>query len=116
MDDIVTVVLVAGGFFFLGCAFGWFSREQMAMRTVHKMFAEAEKEAAKKTDENTVSAKLEVHNGHFYMFDAETDEFLGQGETKEELSEILRKKFPEKAFVLQKEEYNKLGVFDGKSV
>lgn len=109
-------VLIAFGIFIVGVAFGWFAREQHAIRKVQKMFAQAEKEAAEKIDENTVTAKLEIHHGHFYMFDAETDEFLGQGETKEELSEILRKKFPEKAFVLQKEQYNKLGVFDGKSV
>lgn len=94
----------------VGTAFGWFLREQHAIRVVHKMFENAEKEAAKQADENTIKAKLEVHHGHFYMFNQETDEFLAQGETAEELSATLREKFPKVVFILSKEAYGTLGV------
>lgn len=93
----------------VGTAFGWFLREQHAMRVVNKMFEHAEKKESELKQENIVKAKLEVHHGHYYLFDAETDAFLGQGETAEELSAMLRKKFPEKSFALNKEAYATLG-------
>ena len=37
------------------------------------------------------TAKIEEHHGQFYLFDAETDEFLGQGRDAQEFADKLRK-------------------------
>ena len=104
------IVFWVAGSLVVGTAFGWFLREQHAIRVVNKMFENAEKELAEKVGDNTIKAKLEVHHGHFYMFNQETDAFLAQGETAEELSAMLREKFPKVVFILPKEAYGKLGV------
>lgn len=94
----------------VGIAFGWFLRERAAIVKVNKMFAEIEKTTEVQKDLNKVNATLEIHHGHFYMFDKDNGKFLGQGETREELSIVLRERFPDKTFILPAEDCDILGV------
>lgn len=102
--------LWVSGALFVGSALGWFLRERMAIVKVNKMFAEMEKTNAVQTEQNKINAILEIHHGHFYMFDKDNGKFLGQGETREELSGVLRERFPDKVFVLPTEDCDILGV------
>lgn len=95
-------------------ACGWFSREQMAVRKVTKMFAEVE-ELEKKID-NRIVCRLEIHHGHFYMFDKESGEFYAQGENMEELSVVLKERFPKKTFVLTDDDYEILRAYNADTV
>lgn len=44
--------------------------------------------------------KVEKHQGIEYWFDNETDQFLGQGKTVEEIANSLKSRFPDHIFVL----------------
>lgn len=110
LDIIITHALGGAAVFAVGVAFGWFLRERAAIVKVNKMFAQMEVADAKAAQENKITATLEIHHGHFYMFDKETGKFLGQGETKEELSSVLRERFPDKVFILPSEDCDILGV------
>lgn len=102
--------LWVGGALFVGSAFGWYLRERAAIVKVNKMFAQIEETTNVQTEQNKVNAILEIHQGHFYMFDKDKGMFLGQGETKEELSVVLHERFPDKTFVLPAEDCDILGV------
>ena len=97
------------GCLLLGVAFGWFLREQAAIRRVNKLFAQMEVAAEEQVEDNQIMGTIEVHHGHYYMFHAETGDFLAQGETKQELSAALKARFPDKVFILDKDEYKELG-------
>lgn len=79
--------------FLIGLFGGWKLREYTAVRRMHQMMAEAEK---KKTDIDRVSVKIEKHDGVFYFFNRETDEFLAQGSNKEEVTAHLSHRFKDK--------------------
>lgn len=42
----------------------------------------------------------EVHGDHIYWFDAETDEFLAQGATQEEIVSVLKERFRGHIFLI----------------
>lgn len=44
--------------------------------------------------------KEEQHGSHTYWFDLETDQFLAQGASKEEIIEILKKHYSKHIFIL----------------
>lgn len=45
-----------------------------------------------------IDSKIEYANGIYYMYDRETNEFLAQGSTFEELEKAARQKCPNKRF------------------
>lgn len=61
--------------------------------------AELKKELSKKIH----VVKEEQHGTHTYWFDLETDQFLAQGATKEEIIEILKKHYSKHIFILPDE-------------
>lgn len=107
--DNVLIHFFGGGFvFFLGIVFGWWLREQRAIRVIENMFNQAEALRKEEEAKATVMCRLEIHDGHFYMYGVEDNTFYGQGSNKEELSEALRKRFPEKVFLIKKDELSTL--------
>lgn len=96
--------------FAIGVAFGWFMREQWAMRKVNQMLNDMQETADQVQEDNKVKAILEIHHGHFYMFEEESGKFLAQGETGRELKLALKERFPEKKFFLPPEDCDILGV------
>ena len=108
MEEIYWLV----GCLFVGTAFGWFLREQHAIRKVNKMFAQMEVAAVEQVKDNQIMGTIEIHHGHYYMFRVDDGSFLAQGESRKELSEALRKRFPDKVFILSKDEYKDLGFKD----
>jgi hypothetical protein len=47
---------------------------------------------------NVINSKIEVENGIYFMYNRETNEFLGQATTFEELDKVMRTKYPNKLF------------------
>ena len=70
---------------------GWKFREYTAVRKFHKMVKKAEEETPKPT--NKISVKIERSGKMFYLYNLETNEFLTQGYSKEEIQENLKKRF-----------------------
>lgn len=55
----------------------------------------------KKLQEIIHQVKVEQRNGIEYWYDADNDNFLGQGTTKEEVIAVLKSRFPEHIFLLE---------------
>lgn len=76
--------------FIVGVLLGWKFREYTAVRKFNKMIKQAE-ETPKQP--NKISVKIERSGKMFYLYNSETDEFLTQGYSKEEIQENLKKRF-----------------------
>lgn len=77
--------------FIIGFLIGWKIREYTAVRKFHKMMKEVDEQPTKPT--NKISVKIERSGKMFYLYNLETDEFLTQGYSKEEIQENLKKRF-----------------------
>jgi len=69
---------------------GWKLREYTAVRKITKIMQEIDK---KPEESNKLTVKIEKNNDIFYLYNMETDEFLTQGSSKEEIQENLKKRF-----------------------
>ena len=75
----------------VGLILGWKLREYTAVRKFHKMVKQVEEQSP--VTSNKISVKIERNNDMFYLYNLETDEFLTQGSSKEEIQENLKKRF-----------------------
>lgn len=57
---------------------------------------------------NVIDSKIEFVNGVYYLYAKETNEFLAQGNTFDELEKAARTKYPEKLFNVPQSELNQL--------
>lgn len=57
----------------------------------------------KKIKEYVRVIKQEKHGENYYLFDAETDMFVAQGKTDEEIKTVLKSRFPKHVFLLNDE-------------
>lgn len=60
-----------------------------------------------KLKEKIIPSRIEEENGMLYLYNKDTNEFLGQGKTFVELEKNVREKFPNKLFNVPQEELNK---------
>jgi hypothetical protein len=100
------------GVFALGFILGWILREELAKRRVDKLLAELEGDIEEKSDairKNTIPIKIEIHNGAYYVFNTDTDEFMAQGKTRPELEIELAKRHPEKRFIATPDNLKEVG-------
>jgi hypothetical protein len=56
------------------------------------------------TDPTTIELKVEANKGLIYLFDKETDRFIGQGPTVADALKMARERFPNKTFWCNKPE------------
>ena len=94
----------------IGFLIGWHSREQYAIRTIHKILEEAEAEQEKEQS-NTDRLRLERHGEMLYAFSAE-DEFIAQGTDLPTLDEAIQKRFPGRKFLIKQSNLNEVGLAD----
>lgn len=93
----------------IGIIAGWYIREYMAFRVLNTMLSKIETEKEKQL-ENSMRIKIEKHNGHLYVYEAETDKFLGQAETVAELDKYLSKQYPGVKFFVKENDLDAIGV------
>ena len=77
--------------FIVGLLLGWKFREYTAVRKFHKMIKQSEEQQP--VAPTKISVKIERSGKMFYLYNLETDEFLTQGYSKEEIQENLQKRF-----------------------
>ena len=97
--DYVTYVVV----WVLGAVYGWHARERQARRTIDRFFSEVEVPVGEQVNDSVIPIKIDRHNGVFFVYNKETEEFMGQGNTRKELEDVLAKRFPDKKFAADKE-------------
>jgi hypothetical protein len=97
--------------FMLGALFGWTRHQNFLDRTMHKMIREVTTEIRK----NSIEITIEKHGAMIYIYDKNTKQFMAQGSSRDEVEEILLKKFPGKKFVADQKEIDE-GFSDAKSL
>ena len=97
--DYVTYVVV----WIMGAVYGWYARERHAKRTIDRFFSEVEETIDEQVNDSVIPIKIEQHSGVFYVYNKDTEEFMGQGNTRKELEDVLAKRFPDKKFAADKE-------------
>jgi hypothetical protein len=67
-------------------------------------------ELDKKVKELFVRVSIEKHGEVYYIFEKETDRFVAQGKTADEIKEIMQQRFPNKTFIATDEEIKSSGL------
>ena len=65
---------------------------------------ELHQEIVKKISDVVHPVKIEKHGDITYWFDADTDRFLAQGYTQNDIVEVLKKRFPKHIFIISPNE------------
>jgi hypothetical protein len=78
-------------------------RTRIEMREIEKLYDEK----ITQLKERIVPARIEKENGMLYIYNRDTNEFLGQATTFVELEKTLRNKFPDKLFNVPSKEIEK---------
>lgn len=101
MNEIATIL-------FFGACFmiGWYSREWYAVRTLKKLLGKATTNIAQN---GIMTIHVKKADAGFDVFDSKDDTFLANVASKKEMMEFLKKKFPDTAVIMNREN-NK--VFD----
>ena len=93
-----------------GFLIGWFAMKGLVMFKVHRMLKSIAEEPVQQQQIKTVDISLVKMDHAVLAYDKKTQMFLGQGATREELTEILRKRFPNTNFMVNsnnlRETYN----------
>lgn len=84
--------------FILGGRYGWGLRERVAERVVEKAL-----EQVKVVKDNMIPIVVEKHKDCLFIYNKESNEFMAQGSTMEELNTALESRFPGKKFSCSEE-------------
>ena len=106
-----SVILSLMFVFFLGALFGWTRHQNFLERTMGKMISHVTEEIRK----NSIEITIEKHGTMIYIYDKNTKQFMAQGSSRNEIENILHKKFPGKKFVADQKEID-AGFSDAKSL
>jgi len=98
---------------FLFYAFlGW-----LTIRILHKYLERQNQEMKgrlpelkEKIKKNIVPVTIEKHGDIYYAFERETNTFVAQGRTANEIREAMQKRFPEKTFMANEQHLKELGL------
>lgn len=102
MEEILYILLVIGAFIG-GTVYGWGLRERHAQRRLDSLMEKFESVVEKELKDSLIPIKIEKHKEAFYVFNKDTDEFMGQGNTRKELEDALAKRYPNKRFAASPE-------------
>jgi hypothetical protein len=111
-DNFILLAVIVCVAFAFGTVYGWGLRERHAKRVADSLLKELESDIDNRMTEHKKSLipiKIERHSGVFYVFNNDTDDFMGQGATKEELEEVLASRFPGKRFMAMPENLKEMG-------
>ena len=93
--------------FFLAMVVGWFFREYIAMRTIKHIMRAAEQQ--ENTEKKELRIKVEKSKDMFYVFNDETDQFIIQGTSREDIGRELMKIHPDTTFVIDPNNVEEVG-------
>lgn len=78
-------------------------RTRIELREIEQLYDER----LTKLKERIVPSRIEKENGMLYIYNRETNEFLGQATNFVDLEKLLREKFPDKLFNVPQKEIEK---------
>jgi ribosome-binding ATPase YchF (GTP1/OBG family) len=110
--DIISLIVIFTVGFFLGKAHTYFRIAQILRDTLEEVVLDVSELKAEKEEEKTLVSKLEVetHGDMLYLFDRETDQFICQANSVQELAKLAKEykqvvyavvKYNDKVFTFQ---------------
>ena len=103
MEDFIFYALLVGVSF---CA-GWYVRELSATLRVKSMLAEI-RENEEAQDASRTYATVELKDNMIFMYDKDTNTYLGHSENFADLENQLKSKFPDRTFAISRDDMLKL--------
>ena len=94
--ELILLVLFGFVVWVMGVKSGWDARERHA-RKITKEFLDVMQEAEEE-ESSVIQITIEKHNNVFYVYERDTNEFMAQGSTQNEVETNLRKRYPGKSF------------------
>lgn len=77
-------------YFIIGVVLGWFIHRYLVKLAIERTMNRAKEEIK---ESKQVMMRIEKHKGVFYLYDSATEEFIAQGKNKEEINELIQKKY-----------------------
>ncbi len=103
MEDLIFYALIVGVSFYAG----WYVREFSATLRVKSMLAEIRQNEEVEESARTY-ASIELKDDLIFMYDKETNVYLGHSHNFADLENQLKSKFPDKTFAISREDMLKL--------
>ena len=63
-------------------------------------------------EERVINARIEFYDKSMMVFDSDTDEFLAQGKTMDELNSTLKSRFPDKLFNIKQHQIDRAQTYE----
>lgn len=95
----------------MGAVSGWKAREEHAKNVTEKLINHLQESVERQVEENVIQINIEKHNDMFYVYDRETNEFMAQGSSKDEVETNLQKRYPGKRFGCAESNLSQTGFY-----
>jgi hypothetical protein len=106
--ELIVLAVVTIIVYLAGAVHGWNLRERYAKRLLGMIAKQVEEQIEQET-QNLTHIVIEKHNDTFFVYDKETNRFMAQGTTKDEVEEVLKQRFPEKRFACSEKILHEMG-------
>jgi hypothetical protein len=94
-----------------GAVSGWKAREEHARQITEKFIDHIHNSVQQEVEESVIQISIEKHNNVFYVYDKETNEFMAQGSSKDEVETNLKKRYPGKSFGCAESNLSQTGFY-----
>jgi hypothetical protein len=92
--EIIIMVIMLAFVWIMGIIAGWNAHDRFVQKAVRGAIHELQETP----EHSRVRITIEEHNGMLFAYEYGTNQFMAQGNTKQELEEQLRLKFPDTMF------------------
>jgi hypothetical protein len=101
---VYTIIVWIGG-----AVSGWKAREEHAKQLTERFIEQLQQSSEE--DASVIQINIEKHNNVFYVYDKETNEFMAQGSSKDEVETNLKKRYPGKTFGCAESNLSQTGFY-----
>jgi len=105
MSELLLAAVLFGAVCFWA---GYWFREYGAKRVVQE-YQRFLTEVAKQAEARTVEITIQKHGDNFFVYDSKTNEFLAQGSSHKQITEILNTRYPDKFFTANRDNIKEVG-------
>jgi predicted negative regulator of RcsB-dependent stress response len=106
--EIILAVVLTFVVWIMGAVSGWNAREKHAKKQVETHFKNIQ-EFVEEQEEEQIHIIIEKHNDMLYVYDKDTNQFMAQGSTKEDVEKVLIQRFPGKRFACHESVLKEVG-------
>jgi hypothetical protein len=104
--EILVLILVGIFLYIFGFKRGYEFREKEARQKISDTLDSLEEDFIS----SLIRVRVEKVNNYLFVYNDKTNEFMAQGKTEEELSEILKQRYPGKRFAASENNLKEVGL------